>query len=79
MANIRKEIVYSVMTIRDVITGEVMKTEKRIGKIDKTKALIAYIKATGNAGVTCDIQKVTEIRVMSLESFIKNSTVVSTH
>lgn len=75
MANIKKQLTYSVFTITDVLTGEVKKSEKRLGKVDPTKELVAYIKETKNSGVKCEVTEVIETRVMSLESFIANSVV----
>jgi hypothetical protein len=67
---------FSKVEIKDAKTGDVLETQTLAGKVSREKIAIAFIKKTKNTSFTIEITETEELREMSLETFIANSTVV---
>ena len=64
------------LIIRDSQTGAILKSEVTHTPINRKTAAIKFIKETGNTSFLIDIVETEELREMSLETFMANSTVV---
>lgn len=62
--------------IKDAKEGKLLKEETTFTKPDRKKLAIAFIKETNNTNFTIDIEETRELRSLSLEDFLKYSSVV---
>lgn len=70
---------FNEVTIKNAVTGEVIKEETVAGKITKKQVMKHYLKETEDndvVSVLVEIEQKEEKREMSLETFLSNSTVV---
>jgi hypothetical protein len=64
------------VTITDAVTNEVLKSEVIDTKLTKEKIAIKFIKERGKTNFIVDIIETETLREMTVDFFIKNSTIV---
>lgn len=67
---------YHKVEIVDASTKAILKSETITTEPDRKKIAIKFIKESGNTNFLINITKTEELREMTLETFIANSTIV---
>ena len=65
------------VVVKDGETGGILKEEMLATKPTREKISIKFIKETGKTNFMIDVVETEELREMSLETFISNSTIVA--
>jgi hypothetical protein len=73
---ITRSFTYNNVTIKDGKSGEVLKEFTSSEKADKAKIAVKYIKESGKTDFFIDIVENVEVREMTVETFLANSTIV---